>query len=346
MMDYDNPVQPHEFLDLLYGNVPDGALEVTYIAPDGIDIKPHTVIQWRDLPLGAIAPAMPNVHALNQQGYSCYFGVTVRKAAKAPEQRLNKKTGQWFWMQPRGNEGDALCLTALWCDIDMKDFDGNEQSAYQSLLESPIPPSIIVSSGGGWHGYWLLESPLLITDDNRQMIKQTLRGIALYHRCDTKVAELARIMRLPGTVNTKPERGGAICQVVDNIPGRYHYMDFELTYAPYAAPKIPLPTRALSLPTDKHIPKWIEQYLVSGEREGQRNKKLYVYARQLLDNGFSSGEVENILKPRAMADGLPESEIDRTLSSAERAPRGTPTVSNHVQMRMGVADKRGRDLQF
>jgi len=125
-MDYSkNECQAHEFLELIYGNVPDGALEVTYIAPDGIDLRPHTIIQWRDLPLGDIDPAMPNVHMQNQRGYSCYFGVTVRKAAKPQEQRTNSKTGQLYWMQPRGNERDALYLTTLWCDIDMKDFDGD-----------------------------------------------------------------------------------------------------------------------------------------------------------------------------------------------------------------------------
>lgn len=334
-MNYD-AVQPVDFLHLLFDPIPNGFLEVLYLIPDGLHHYPKTVVQWREMPLGDIDPAMPNVKVKNQQGYSCYFAPAIRNRMYKREQRVSEKTGKTFWMYPRGKAKDACWITALWADIDGKDTpDGKAR-----LINSLIPPSILVSSGGGFHAYWLLERPLAITDNNRSEIMQTLKGIALYHQADTKVADLARVMRLPGTINTKPERGGAMCEIVDVIPGRYYYSDLMLTYAPFAAPKVHAYTRNLNLPADKHIPKWIEAYLTNGEREGSRNTTLYTHARTLLDNGFSAGEMDNLLRPRAAADGLSEDEITTTLNSAIRAPRGNPTLPRYMNARMGASDKR------
>lgn len=333
-MNYD-AITPADFLHLLFDPVPAGWLEVCYLVPEGIKHYPKTIIQWREMPLGEIDPAMPNVHKLNQQGYSCYFAPAIRNRMYEQEQRVSKTTGKAYWMYPRGKAHDAAWITALWVDI-----DGHTPDDYQRLVNALIPPSIVIDSGGGYHGYWLLESPLAVTEDNRAEIVQTLKGMALALGADTKVADLARVMRLPGTVNTKPERNGVLCQVLDVIPGRYYYMDFVLTYAPLAAPKVHAYTRAVHLPADKHIPKWIETYLNNGERRGSRNTTLYTHARTLLDNGFSTSEVDSILRPRAAADGLSDDEISTTLASAERAPRGNPSMPGYMASRMGAADKR------
>lgn len=337
----DNTCQTHEFLDLLFGAVPSGFVEVLYLAPDGISLYPHTVVQWREMPLGDIDPSMPIVHEMNQRGYSCYVAPAVRNRLYEKEQRISEKTGKPYWMYLRGKARDACWLTCLWVDI-----DDATQDDYRALCGARIMPQLVVNSGGGLHGYWMLEKPLAITDDNRAEIVQTLKGLAIALRGDSKVADLARVMRLPGTVNTKPSRNGAICTVLDIIPGAYHYMDLVLTYAPLAAPKLPPPTRAMNIPADKHMPKWVEMYLNSGAQVGERNERLYAAMRSLLDNGFAYHEAESMCKSRALADGLADEEIDRTIASAVVAPRGTANVDRHMSVRMGAADKRIRDLQF
>lgn len=341
-MDYStNTCQTHQFLDLLFGSVPSGFVEVTYLVPDGIQLYPRTVVQWREMPLGTIDPELPTVHAMNQNGYSCYFAPAVRNRLYEQEQRISKKTGKPFWMYPRGKALDACWITSLWVDI-----DDATQDDYKALCGAKIMPQIVITSGGGLHGYWLLSEPLAITDDNRAEIVQTLKGLAISLRGDSKVADLARVMRLPGTINTKPSRNGAICEVLDIIPGGYHYMDLMLTYAPYTAPKLPPPTRQMNIPADKRIPGWVENYLNNGARQGERNERLYAAMRSLLDNGFAFYEAEAMCKSRALADGLDDEEINRTISSAAAAPRGTANVDRHMSVRMGTADKRSKDIRF
>lgn len=333
----DDPVgiAPHEFLKVMFQNVPTGYVEVCYLAPEGMRLYPHEYVQWAALPLGELDPALPNIHKQNAKGYSCYFAPAVRAVKYEAEQRISKKSGKPYTMYPRGKAKDALYITSLWIDIDEPG-----ESGYRRAMEALTPmASIIISSGGGYHAYWLLNKPLLITDDNRAMVKQTLKGMALACGSDTKVADLARIMRLPGTINTKPGRG-ARCEAIDFIPVRYDYMDFELAYSPLAAPPIPQPTRYIPASArETTIPKWIQTYLETGERQGNRNQRAYSAARGLLDAGFSLSDVETLIGNRARADGLDDVEIDTLINSAYHAPRET-VLPSYMQTRMGVADKR------
>src|SRR6202008_4823371 len=97
-------------------------LETTFLEPEGMRLPERTVVLWKEMPLGEIDPAMPKVHALNAQGYSCYFGVALRRERKHPEERISKKTGKPYLMKyPRGWRKDSLLVTALWCETDIKD---------------------------------------------------------------------------------------------------------------------------------------------------------------------------------------------------------------------------------
>lgn len=334
MIYFPDDLTPAQFLQTVFSGIPEGFIEVTYLAPDGVKLYPRTIVQWADAPLGDINPDLPEIHKLNQRGYSCYFAPVVRSRKYEPEQRISEKTGRAYMHYERGKAADAHYTRVLWADIDEPGEDG-----YQRAINSLIPPSIVVSSGGGFHAYWLLTQALEITDDNREMVKRTLKGIAIHHKSDTKVAEFARIMRLPGTVNTKPNRGGALCEVIDFLPAQYSYMDMELAYAPLVRPAVYEPTRSFPMVSDKHMPAWCERYLATGEAEGNRNNRLYVVTRALLDNGFTISEIEMSVKSRALADGLTQEAVDKTFNSAVRAERGNPS-GDTMRLRAGAADRR------
>lgn len=220
-----------QFLQALYGNVPMGWLESTFIAPPDVGLKPKTVVLWRELPLGTVDPAMPKIHEMNRKGYGCYYGVSVRAERKQPEWRVKRKTGEKYWCEyPRGTERDALYLTALYVDVDAKDFGGDLAEARRRV--DMVRPSITIATGGGYHGLLLLDEPLALNDDNRGNVKRTLKGIAKHVGSDSSVAELARVLRLPDTVNTKPDRDHARCEVVDHNRLRYRYDDLFVQYAP------------------------------------------------------------------------------------------------------------------
>ena len=65
----------------------------------------------------------------------------------------------------------------------------------------------------------------------------------------------------------------------------------------------------------------------------------------LHSNGYSQADAESILAGKAMSDGLPESEVYRTIQSAYNATPGTPgyvTRRGGLRMRAGDALKRLR----
>lgn len=132
--------------------------------------------------------------------------------------RENPRTG-------RGGEAHAHVISYLWADGDFGvtghspspddlPHPPDEDTVRQILAASGLPdPSGHVRSGGGLNPVWMLSEPYVIeTEDDRRAAKtftadaQTILGAAAYragYTWDIGVGDLARLMRLPGTVNRK-----------------------------------------------------------------------------------------------------------------------------------------------
>ncbi|MDO4200400.1 MAG: DUF927 domain-containing protein [Clostridia bacterium] len=141
----------------------------------------------------------------------------------------------------RGSERDILCITTLYVDIDVKSEAHAQTSLPSSVDEATdflhglkIKPSIIVNSGNGIHGYWLLDKPFIIeTEEDRKHISSIFKGFGRYVNSEAKkrgwkidsVYDLARILRVPGTINHKLGTG-AKCEVVESNGDRHSISDF------------------------------------------------------------------------------------------------------------------------
>ena len=99
------------------------------------------------------------------------------------------------------NKDAAREIAFLWADIDYKGVDA-AQDVSEGLARLRFPPSLIVSSGHGAHLYYLLKEPLDGQADQRR-VEAALRQLADMVAGDLQVCEVARLMRLPGTHNTK-----------------------------------------------------------------------------------------------------------------------------------------------
>jgi len=93
-------------------------------------------------------------------------------------------------------------LSAFYVDIDFKVTP--EADARVRLARFALPPSIIVLSGGGLHVYWLLREPLDLANDVTTAYS-LLRRLAHALGADLAAAEPARVLRVPGTFNCKPD---------------------------------------------------------------------------------------------------------------------------------------------
>jgi hypothetical protein len=101
-----------------------------------------------------------------------------------------------------GRRENCGFIGALFTDIDFKVTP--EADARERLARFPLAPSIVVHTGGGLHVYWLLREPLDIHETDPDPL---LRCLSRALRGDLKAGEAARVLRVPGTWNVKPEYG-------------------------------------------------------------------------------------------------------------------------------------------
>jgi hypothetical protein len=313
------------FLDTLYGSAPqERLLELRCIHP--------TTEQVRSLwsPIQDRKAVLKQVDQLNTQGYGIYF---------APCLRTEKK----------GNAQSASYVPALWVDIDCDDDLTQRETALRRLNEFDLKPSVIVDSGGGWHGYWLLANPFILeADDDRTYIANILKGLFQVLGGDEGyVKSVASVMRLPASINTKPERDGACVNITCLEPDiRYDIQQFDWFKV---APKNVQPY-SVSMTNDQHpLPARTEHYLNSGAYNGSRNQELFAAACQMRDAGYSQSDTERELVARHLADGTGsektasrEKEAKTTITSAFSQSSREPIVSPKHHARQFVQQLIGQ----
>lgn len=84
------------------------------------------------------------------------------------------------------------------------ELDGG-RSLDDLLSVQPAPSVVIQSSTMKFHAYWLLRDTVLITDDNREYLKHIQANWVKYIGSDEDSKNLNRVLRLPGTLNRKPQ---------------------------------------------------------------------------------------------------------------------------------------------
>lgn len=318
-----------DLLNHIFTDVPGGTyIELTYILPpelSGAGPSPITesYALYRDI------PDWTHVAEMNARGYGVYYALTPKR------QRVTRGR--------RSREQDAAWCSALWVDVDLDDGNYTDKDDAHAMLCYMRPvPTAIVDSGGGLHGLWRIH-PVEVTKATLPKIKGTLRGLAQMTAADPHVAELARIFRLPGTINTKPKRDGAQCMVMDIMSLTYTLDDF----AAYAIDERPRPqariTQALPDGLQIPLPRWVLSYLESGAPVGERNNRLFAAAVEYRVNGYAQHDAYRDLGHRAALDGLHEDEIARTIDSAWRSDLGSPNIPDHMAWRIAASGEVRHD---
>lgn len=117
----------------------------------------------------------------------------------------------------RDRSGGALehCaeLWTLFIDLDFNTI--SEADARARLATFPVPPQMIVHSGGGLHCYWPLREPFTFPAD-AAIVRTSLRRLAQHFGGDRASAEPARVLRIPTTTNWKYPRPVTLEQCGDD----------------------------------------------------------------------------------------------------------------------------------
>ena len=173
----------------------------------------------------------------------------IEKIAKTAE-NIGKKTNVFFGVGLRskvlqnglrGSEKDISCITTLYADVDIRgsahaqeDLPETIDEAVSFLNDLKIKPSIIVMSGNGIHSYWLLNTPFKINNaEDKNHIIAVFRGFGKYINLEAKkrgwkldnVYDLARILRVPGSINHKLAND-VKCEVIESNLQRYKLEKF------------------------------------------------------------------------------------------------------------------------
>ena len=144
----------------------------------------------------------------------------------------------------RGARDSAASLVCLWADIDIAEAEKDNGKHYppggltlQALRNLPLPPSAIVHSGRGFHAYWFLiqaadaqEYRDVPAQWQQYLSTQVVdRDTGEVFEFDA-VGDLARVLRVPGTINTKAPRADNLVRIIELHPERRYSLGDFLPY--------------------------------------------------------------------------------------------------------------------
>jgi hypothetical protein len=218
------------YLARLYGEVSEHAVELRSV--------PNEIGSGRTASLFTRDPLDIELHCTRWDGpgRAVYYGEVTRLTGRATGRR----------------EDLAECVS-LWTDTDCVKLGLDKAAVASAMQQMHLPPSIIIDSGYGIHGRWLFTEHLDVSIERpgasalEAELVAALRGLAGLVAGDLLVCDLARVMRLPGTHNTK---GGDLvpCHVLTASWARYEWRDLQ-EMLDWHRPVIAMPAVANPVPS-------------------------------------------------------------------------------------------------
>lgn len=159
----------------------------------------------------------------------------------------------YFGLHPTGALGDVdtrstnktvTAINCLYAEFDAKDpaFGGDKQAILSHILQlwdkgNGLPyPTVIVDSGGGVHAYHLLESTVMIDDSNRERLRAIQAGWVKLWGGDKGASDLARVLRVPSTLNHKYKPARPVTIVEGDARRLYQLEDLTAFLPPESTP--------------------------------------------------------------------------------------------------------------
>lgn len=299
---YSMGIGTEEFLTIVYGENPPGDLVLwTRQNKDSI---------WNSAnDRKTIAATAKRLSRTKDVYFS--IGLQDRRAAEAEWRRRNPD--HQGPINTRGYASTVIAIPGVWIDIDIKgpahtasNLPPTLEDALALLEEFPLQPTLIVDTGHGVHAYWLFKELFAINNeadrDRAQALVQRFQEFigSMAEKRGWKVdstADLARVLRLPGTFNRKTELVVPVRVIEYHEGNRYDPADLE-----------------------RHLP----------HKPGGNNPGSQVGAREGVDEpGFPPAQIEPIVEGCAWmrhcrddAELLPEPEWYAMLSILGRCENG------------------------
>jgi hypothetical protein len=204
---------PHEFLNQLWADKPVELLILIWTLEDKRS-------RW----FGSVEAAAA---AVTQRPKDVYVGVGLSPCDFGPSRRCPSE--------------QIAGIAGLWADFDL------QSEAHKKALPATIPdalsiiphgmlPSIVVATGNGAHAWWLFKEPFVFENDQER--KDAARLVTRWHTllrlnaaargwAFDRLSDLARVLRIPGTINGKDSANPKDVTVDRLTDRRYNFSDFE-----------------------------------------------------------------------------------------------------------------------
>jgi hypothetical protein len=216
-----NPLEIQRFIELVYPPTIMGGLSIACVGN-------FTGERFHRADIQGIADYVRKIDASGNPGV--YLRATTSRFDLAPG--------------ARGDASDSVELPGLWADIDFgaaghavrEDLSrpSNEADAASIVSKAGLPtPTLWIHSGGGLYPWWLMHEPFEVTSETQAYLATLSRKWHLILHYGPEACDLARVLRLPGTVNRKVGDRLRPCYIHSDNGPRYLLQD--LHYAAEAA---------------------------------------------------------------------------------------------------------------
>jgi hypothetical protein len=296
-----NPNATKQFLESLYGSYYSQATRLSYLGVRGRkETDPPGIMSFIRFYLG-IAPLLKDMGKW-ERDCNYWIGAALRKSGKG------------------GKKVDCLALTALYSDVDYGQDGHRKKNTWQTkgealaaILAFPLPPSILIHSGGGFQPYWLLKEPVGLENGNYAQVEAIMKGLALGLGGDVGTQDISRILRLPGTFNMKLAGKPRPVGIVWCEPTRvYALADFAEYEAPASSSQKQEKRRNSGTSTGPqsidlnyfNLPGWVKTLILSGAREGyeSRSHRDHAVICELCRTGLDLDTIEAIFQGYQIGD--------------------------------------------
>lgn len=201
-----------EFLRFLFGDNPNGFIATSKSKPG----EPKPVVEADDYEDGEAPPPPTKDKDKGKKAPMISHSYSRPEKIESEWWRAHSSKYNIYFCtnttkvrEGRHNATNAVDVPAIWFDIDAFKYFNVPGKAFHADIKSAEDVSAWVeSSKDGLQGYYKLAEPFEMNGDTKLFKKELeplLLDIALYYGADMEVCTPARLMRLPGSLNVKPE---------------------------------------------------------------------------------------------------------------------------------------------
>lgn len=217
----------------------------------------------------------------------------------------------------RGKIEDVAAINCLFAEFDGKDFGGKD-AALDYVMRLFPRPSVVIDSGGGFHCYWLLADTFYLHDAaSRERAERLQKAWVTYTGGDPGAADLARVLRVPGTLNTKYDPPREV---------RFVHADFQCVYE--LSELEALAGDTLPVRGNGHKQEEPPAHNDGKIRQGTRNVTLFKLGCAMRRRGATPENIETALLLENAARCDPPLTEEEVLSIAKSAAGYAPTPDN------------------